>query len=393
MTTGENYIDVDFAQQAKTGQFVAGDVFVCRKIKEEGRVIAILSDGLGSGVKASVLATLTATMAMKYTAAFEDIHKSAATIMDTLPVCEVRKISYSTFTILDLDTDGNCRITEHGNPPLVLLRGGAPRPITRETFILPKWKDREISFADVKLELEDRLVFYSDGVTQSGMGQDQMPLGWGQDRVVDYLWRTVREEPQISAHRLAQSLVDAAKTHDGRRAKDDISAAVAYYRHPRRLLVVTGPAFARERDRMMAQTIRDFPGRKVIAGGTTATIVARELNLPVLMDLKDLHPNVPPTSVMEGVDLVTEGTLTLARVAENLERGQTQCPPRPDAAQALIRKMMESDIVNFMVGTRINEAHQDPNVPVELDLRRNIVRRITTVLENQHLKETTIQFV
>src|SRR3974390_3227311 len=124
MTTGESFIDVDFAQQSKAGQFVAGDFFVCRKIKEEGRVIAVLSDGLGSGVKASVLANLTATMALKYTEAFEDIRKSAATIMETLPVCEVRKISYSTFTIIDIDDEGACRLIEHGNPPIILMRNG-----------------------------------------------------------------------------------------------------------------------------------------------------------------------------------------------------------------------------------------------------------------------------
>ena len=105
-TIGESFIDVDFCQRAKAGQVVSGDVFLSRRIKEEGRIISILSDGLGSGVKASVLANLTATMALRYTSAFVDVRKSAGTIMDTLPICEVRKISYSTFTIVDLDETG-----------------------------------------------------------------------------------------------------------------------------------------------------------------------------------------------------------------------------------------------------------------------------------------------
>jgi serine phosphatase RsbU (regulator of sigma subunit) len=121
--TSESFIDVDYCHRAKTGQEVSGDVFVSRKIKEEGRIISILSDGLGSGVKASVLANMTATMALRYTSAFVDVRKSAGIIMDTLPICEVRKISYSTFTIVDLDDDGRTRVIEHGNPPLVLLRG------------------------------------------------------------------------------------------------------------------------------------------------------------------------------------------------------------------------------------------------------------------------------
>jgi serine phosphatase RsbU (regulator of sigma subunit) len=268
MTTGESFIDVDFAQRPKQGQFVAGDVFVCRKIKEEGRVVAVLSDGLGSGVKASVLATLTATMAIKYTQAFEDIRKSAATIMETLPVCEVRKISYSTFTIIDLDDDGTCRFIEHGNPPLLLLRGARPVEFQRESFTLEAWKDREIRFGHVKLEIEDRLVCFSDGVTQAGMGKPLLPLGWGQAGVARHVCQALSRDPQLSSHQLAQVLVDEARLHDDQQVKDDITAAVVYFRHPRRLLVLTGPPFNKERDRSMAELTAHFPGRKAIAGGT-----------------------------------------------------------------------------------------------------------------------------
>lgn len=123
-TTGDSFIDVDCRQQVKFGQYVSGDVFLTRNLRAERRIICVLSDGLGSGAKANVLATLSATMAMKYTASYADLRRSATTIMDTLPICGVRKISYATSTIVDLDADGNCRIIEHGNPPFILMRGG-----------------------------------------------------------------------------------------------------------------------------------------------------------------------------------------------------------------------------------------------------------------------------
>ena len=391
--TGESFIDVDCCQQAKHGQVVAGDVFLSRKIKAEGRVISVLSDGLGSGVKAGVLANLTATMALRYTTAFVDVRKSAKTIMDTLPVCEQRKISYSTFTIVDLDEDGKTRVIEHGNPPLILLRGQCPVPIERASLTLEAWKDRVIYYSEFDTQLGDRIVFFSDGVSQSGLGRAGLPLGWGSDRVTSFLLRQVSADNEISAGELSHRLVGEAVVNDGQAAKDDISCGVIYYRRPRRLLVITGPPFSRERDGELAGRVQTFDGRKVICGGTTAGIVSRLLGRAVTMSLAQLDPEIPPAAVMEGVDLVTEGTITLAKVGEMLERGSAGELAHKNPATDLISLMLQSDIVEFVVGTRINEAHQDPNVPIELDLRRNIVRKIARLLETRYLKEARVQFI
>ncbi len=391
--TGESFIDVDFCQQSKHGQVVAGDVFLSRKIKEEGRIITVLSDGLGSGVKASVLANLTATMALRYTTAFVDVRQSAKTIMDTLPVCEQRKISYSTFTIVDLDADGKTRVIEHGNPPLILLRGQTPVPIERTSLTLEAWKERVIHYSEFDTCRGDRIVFFSDGVSQSGLGRPGLPLGWGQARVIDFLQQQIRAENEISSRELARNLVAEALVNDQRAAKDDITCGCIYVRSPRRLLVITGPPFHKERDNELAELVKTFDGRKAICGGTTASIISRLLNRPATLSLAHLDPEIPPGATMEGIDLVTEGTMTLAKVAEMLERGQPSDSGRKNPAHDLISLMLQSDIVQFMVGTRINEAHQDPSVPVELDLRRNIIRKIATLLETRHLKEAQIQFI
>ena len=391
--TGESFIDVDFCQEAKQGQVVAGDVFRSRKIKEEGRLITVLSDGLGSGVKAGVLANLTATMALRYTAAFVDVRLSAKTIMDTLPVCEQRKISYSTFTIVDLDEDGQTRVIEHGNPPLLLLRGGSPAPLERASLTLEAWKERVIYYSEFATQPGDRIVFYSDGVSQSGLGRAGLPFGWGPERVTRFLQRQIEAEREISSRELTRQLVAEALANDGQAAKDDISCGSIYYRRPRQLLVITGPPFHRERDGELADLVRTFEGRKAICGGTTAGIVARLLDTPVTMDLRNLDPEIPPAAVMAGVDLVTEGTITLAKVAELLERGNPVEPKRKNPAADLVSLMLQSDIVQFAVGTRINEAHQDPSIPVELELRRNIVRKIANLLETRHLKEVRLRFL
>ena len=279
--TGESFIDIDYCQQAKTGQVVSGDVFMSRKIKEEGRLISVLSDGLGSGVKASVLANLTATMALRYTSAFVDVRQSAGTIMDTLPVCEVRKISYSTFTIVDLDDRGRTRAIEHGNPALLLIRGGEPVALQRTDITLENWKDRTIRYSEFDMQLGDRLVCFSDGISQSGLGRRGFPLGWGNDRVCAFLRQRIAADKEISSRDLTRRIMAEALVNDGAVAKDDMTCAVVYYRHPRRLLVITGPPFLQEHDAELAEMVLNFEGRKAICGGTTANIVARLLQRPV----------------------------------------------------------------------------------------------------------------
>jgi hypothetical protein len=340
-----------------------------------------------------VLANLTATMALRYTSAFVDVRQSARTIMDTLPVCATRKISYSTFTIVDLDDTGKTRVIEHGNPSLLLLRGQTPLPIERVSLTLETWKDRVIHYSEFNIQLGDRIVCCSDGVTQSGLGQPSLPFGWGPERALDFIQRQITHDGEISARELSRRLTDEAVAKDGRQAKDDVTCGVIYYRQPRRLLVITGPPFNRERDSELAELVQHFDGRKVICGGTTANIVSRLLDRPITVALSRSRLDVPPPAVMDGVDLVTEGTVTLARAAELLERNAaTDITPENPASQ-LMSLMMQSDVVEFVIGTRINEAHQDPSLPVELDLRRNIVRKIAHLLEARYLKEIKLKFL
>jgi hypothetical protein len=394
MATSGSFIEVDYGHCAKDGQSVSGDVFLSQKIAEEDRVLSVLSDGLGSGVKANVLATLTATMALKYTSAFYDIRESAKTIIDTLPVCSERKISYSTFTIVDIDTRGHARVIEHGNPSLLVLRPTGEVEIHKSVLTLNKGPDRLITYSEFQAQLGDRIVFFSDGVTQAGMGEYRTPLGWGWENVRSFVAETIGCYTYLSAHDLARAIVKKAEELDGRSAKDDISCAVIYFRTPREMLLVTGPPFSRDSDEEMARAVDTFPGHKAICGGTTALIVERITGRKVTMDLdQPLDPGIPPTSYMEGIDLVTEGTLTLGEVARLLEDGTVAEPGRANGARQLVQLLLNSDIVHFLVGTRVNEAHQDPNVPVELELRRTIVRRIVQQLEHKYLKQTTVRFI
>lgn len=390
----ENFIEVDSCQRAKHGQLISGDVFLTEKVKAEDRIVSVLTDGLGSGVKASVLATMTATMALKFAVSPMDIRRSAEIIMDTLPICSVRKISYSTFTVVDMARSGHTRIIEHGNPSFLLIRPEGEARIEKTEVRPKRWRERVISYTSFEVKREDRIVFFSDGISQAGMGEYHTPFGWGLPGVETYIREQIERYPHISARELSRALVARAEEVDGLTAKDDITCGVVYVRSPRQLLVMTGAPFNRVHDQDLAKMAERTVGRKVICGGTTANIISRQLNRPIEIDLSQARDaRVPPPARMQGFDLVTEGILTLGEVLRILEAGLEPEELKPNAAVRLTRMLLNSDVVNFAVGTRINEAHQDPNIPVDLDLRRNIVKRIARTLEDKHMMRVIVQYI
>ncbi len=386
------FLEVDFAQRAKAGQATCGDCFMSRRVDGEERLMAVLSDGLGSGVKANILSSMTATMALKFGASNMDFLHSAEVMMDALPVCQIRRISYATFTIVDSVLNGWTRLIQMDNPSCLLVREGEVVPLPQREVCAPGWRSRKILFSEVLNRPEDRIVIFSDGITQSGMGSPAHPLGWRDEGCRDFVRDTVRRHPDISARHLATAVLGEAlrKEPDGQ-AWDDMTCGVLYFRRPRRLLLLTGPPFERKRDAEYAGLTTGFPGTTVICGGTTADIVARELGRTVHTDLSTARSGLPPLSHMEGVDLVTEGILTLTRTQALLDAGDSARSRNP--AAMLAHLLLESDIVEFVVGTRINEAHQDPSLPVELEMRRNIVRNLSSTLEEKYMKKTRIRYI
>jgi len=389
------HIEVDVQQKNHEGERICGDVFLSEKFKEENRLIIVLSDGLGHGVKANVLATLTATMAMNFTKEHKDVHTIAEIIMNTLPVDKERKISYATFTIVDIDYNGEATILEFDNPRALILRGKKIFQPRWESIVLnsEKNKGKELKSCTFPFQKEDRIVVASDGVVQSGLGSDQYPFGWGQENFQEFAKRLVQNTPGISANKLAQKVVNMSYRNDRFYAKDDTSCCTVYFREPRRLLITTGPPYEKENDAHLAKKVREFEGKKIISGATTGDIIARELDLEIEDSFEFEDPDLPPISYMEGVDLVTEGILTLSKVADILKKYHKNHTLKKGPADQIIRLLMDSDEIHFLIGTRINEAHQDPNLPVELEIRRTVVKRIAQVLEEKFLKEVSLQYI
>jgi hypothetical protein len=293
----------------------------------------------------------------------------------------------------------SARIIEYENPPLLILRNGKLLTVEKERIPIERKKKQtgpqnETLFLSSLTALpEDRIIFFSDGVTQAGMGGDAYPGGWGNQNAQNHIINTVHANPSISASALAQTLVQTAEYTDTNGPKDDISCAVVYFRKPRDLLIITGPPFRPESDGEFVRFFNEFPGRKIISGGTTAQIIARGLGKTITNDTTAYSGDQPPAAKMEGAELVCEGILTLGAVAEELSGGAAGQSSKRSPSARIRELLLDSDRITFLVGTKINEVHQDPTMPVELEIRRNVVKHIATLLEEKYMKATYIKYI
>ncbi len=384
------FIDIACSQKKKYNQNAYGDYFASNRFPNMNRIVAVLSDGLGSGIKANILACMTSTMLLKFMENHSDIEKSCEIIMNSLPVCKVRGISYSTFSAIDCFDDGNAKIVEEGNPDFIWIRGGEVLKPEYQSIQSKDFKNRKMKVYNIKLEKYDRVIFCSDGATQVAMGSKRYPLGLERSGLIKIILEKLEQEPEISSKNLSEYLVKQIELiAPNRELKDDTSILSIYCRDPRESLIFTGPPFHGEKDNYYAKTFMEFKGKKAISGGTTANIISRELNIPVIAKLSMNSGKLPGLSEMEGVDLVTEGILTLTKTLEYLENGNAE----ENAAKTLMDFLLDSDVINFLVGAQMNKAHYDPNLPIEIEIRKNIIKQMAKVLEEKYLKKVNVQFV
>ena len=384
------FIDIACSQKKKYNQNAYGDFFASNRFPNMNRVVAVLSDGLGSGIKANILACMTSTMLLKFMENHSDIEKSCEIIMNSLPVCKVRGISYSTFSAIDCFENGKAKIVEEGNPDFIWIRNGEVLKPEFQTIQSKDFKNRKMKVYNIQLEKYDRIIFCSDGATQVAMGSKRFPLGLERSGLIKIILHKLEENPEISSKDLSEYLVHQIELiAPDRELKDDTSILSIYCRDPRKSLIFTGPPYHQEKDSYWAKTFMEFQGKKAISGGTTANIISRELNIPVVADISTNSGKLPGLLKMKGVDLVTEGILTLTKTLEYLESGN----PEKNAANTLMEFLLNSDVIDFLVGAQMNKAHYDPNLPIEIEIRKNIIKQMASVLEEKYLKKVNVQFV
>ncbi len=380
------YYEWGTRQLHKRGEELCGDSIVISRHSDS--VTLALSDGLGSGVKANILATLTTRIAIHMLDNELPLGEVVQTLGETLPVDRVRKLAYSTFAIAQFFRQGTAKVVEFDTPPAILLRKRKVQPVIYEERSIGGKKIQE-SVLDLKEG--DWVIFVSDGVLNAGIG-GVYPLGWGWDQAAHFLEEHAHRE--LSAEELAERLVEAVAELYAGEPGDDVSVVVIKVRRKLLATVFTGPPANRSLDEKIVSKFIRYGGRLALCGGTTAKMVARHIGQPLEVDLKTITPDVPPMAYLKGIDLVTEGILTLTRVSGYLQSGagKKEVEFKNDGASNLLRLLLEVDHVHFIVGQSINPAHQNPDLPHQLDIRQTVIREIMEELAKRG-KEVTMESV
>ena len=387
------FVEVACRQLDCAGERICGDSFLCRRVAGGARTIVVLSDGMGHGVKANILSTLTSTMLAGFVSRHEDITRIAELILKTLPVCSVRKISYSTFTLLDIDNrSGEVQAVEYDNPRLILIRSDRLVEVTGEEIAFRNREGRMQRFLRSRftVQKDDRLVLVSDGVTQSGQRTGRYRFGWGVESLCQTLCYLTVFNRGITPYDLASQILSKASLNDDGRPSDDMSAVVVHFRESRRLLVASCPPAFPEEYPALAALVSEFSGAKAICGYPVAEVLAAQLGLPVERDEFSSDPSVPPMWRIPSFELVTEGLVTLNGMLDRLEQSGGRFDGE-DAVCRFCRLLLRYDEITFLIGTKRNVTAG--GLPDEFELRRNLLRRLAALLESRYGKQVFIRYV
>ena len=373
--------DIGFKSINHYGEQLCGDHIDIIETDENSTVI-VLSDGLGSGVKASILSTLTSKIISTMLAAELPIEECVSTIAATLPVCSVRGVAYSTFTIIRLLNNETAEIIQYDNPQVILLRDG-------ENFEYNKTEmnigGKKILKSVISLKENDMFIAMSDGCPHAGIGISYN-FGWKREDIIEFLEGLA--PVGYTAKTLSTMLIDECEKLYGNMPGDDATACIVRIRKREPMNMLFGPPANRDDAERMMSLFFSKDGKHIICGGTTSSIAAKYLKKPLKASLNFQQSDIPPIAEIEGVDLVTEGVITVNRVLEYAKdylgdnERYNEWSFQRDGASLISRLLFEEATdINFYVGRAINPAHQNPDLPINFSIKMNLVEELSACLK------------
>ena len=372
--------DIGFKSINHAGEQLCGD-HVDVAEQEDGSTVIVLADGLGSGVKASILSTLTSKIISTMLAAGLSLEECVETIAATLPVCSVRGVAYSTFTILRIIQNHTAEVIQYDNPHVILLRDGDNWDYPRQEMSIG---GKQIYRSVIRLQENDVFIAMSDGCPHAGIGVGYN-FGWKREDIITYM--EAMNLCGYSAKLLSTMLVDECDRLYGGKPGDDATSCVVRMRRRVPMNMLFGPPGNRDDVNRMMSLFFAKEGKHIICGGTTSSLAAKWLNRPLYPSL-DYQGDIPPIAKLEGVDLVTEGVITVNRVVEYAQdfiadnRCYDEWSSGRDGASLISQLLFEEATdINFYVGRAINPAHQNPDLPINFSIKMNLVQELSAALQ------------
>ncbi|MBR5155600.1 MAG: SpoIIE family protein phosphatase [Clostridia bacterium] len=351
--------------------------------QSDNSTVIVLADGLGSGVKASILSTLTSKIISTMMAAGLPIEECVSTIATTLPVCSVRGVAYSTFTIIHLINNEIAEIIQYDNPQVIILRDN-------KNYDYPKTEmnidGKKIYKSVIRLQQDDIFIAMSDGCPHAGIGMEHN-FGWKREDIIEFM-ETISLSG-LTAKNLSTVLVDECDRLYGQKPGDDATACIVKIRKREPMNILFGPPSNRDDAERMMSLFFSKEGKHIICGGTTSSIAAKYLGRPLEATLNFEKSDVPPIAKIEGVDLVTEGVITVNKVLEYARDYLAENEMyehwnyKRDGASLICRLLFEEATdINFYVGRAINPAHQNPDLPITFSIKMNLVEELSKCLKH-----------
>ncbi|MCI8331546.1 MAG: SpoIIE family protein phosphatase [Clostridiales bacterium] len=373
--------DIGYKSINHAGEQLCGD-HVDIIEQSENSTILVLADGLGSGVKASILSTLTSKIISTMMAEGLPLEECVATIAATLPICSVRGVAYSTFTIMHIINNTTAELIQYDNPHVILLRDCKVCDYPETELNIG---GKKIYKSVIPLQENDIFIAMSDGCPHAGIGISYN-FGWSREDIADFM--ETFAHIGYTAKTLSTLLVDECNRLYGSEPGDDATALVVRIRKREPMNILFGPPSHRDdADRMMSLFFSK-EGKHIVCGGTTSSIAAKYLDKPVRASLNFESGDVPPTAEIEGVDLVTEGVITMAKVLEYAKDAldENKCYEhwsiKHDGASLICRMLFEEATdINFFVGRAVNPAHQNPDLPINFNIKMNLVKELSACLQ------------
>ena len=374
--------DIGYKSINHYGEQLCGDHVEIAEHDDRSTVI-VLADGLGSGVKASILSTLTSRILSTMIAAGLPIEECVSTMAATLPVCSVRGVAYSTFSVIHLLNNQMAELIQYDNPLIIMIRDGAEYEYPKTEINID---GKKIYVSNIRLREDDVFVAMSDGCPHAGIG-NVYNFGWKREEIADFMVGI--SLAGYTSKVMSTMLVEECNKLYGDKPGDDATACVVRIRKREPMNILFGPPSNRDEcDRMMSLFFSK-EGKHIVCGGTTSSIVSQYLHKPVKVDLAlNRKSDVPPMAEIEGVDLVTEGVITMSRVIEYAKDylGQNTEYEKwnfgQDGASKICRLLFEEATdISFYVGRAINPAHQNPDLPINFNIKMNIVEELSKSLK------------